>query len=112
MLLLLDVITSLKRRLASTDVKYIMTINWKLIEEEVAGDFHCGIYYIRDLRKDFLCNGEVYAFGREVRGQGSEGGNISSNQKVTAIMLKHLATMVGEVHTSGKAVLVTDVIAF
>ena len=64
-----------------------MTINWKLIEEEVAGDFHCGIHYIRNLRKDVLHDGGAYLFGDEVRGQGAEGANISSNQKFTATIV-------------------------
>ena len=56
-LLLLAVIASLKRSLASTYVKDIMTINWKLIEEEVAKDFHFGIHCISDLCKDVLYDG-------------------------------------------------------
>ena len=51
-------------------------------------------------------------FGGEVRGQGAEGSKISSNQKVKATILMHVATTVYEVHSSGKAVVAKDVINF
>ena len=83
-----------------------------MIGEEVARDFEVGINYVRELRQDFMEDGDILVYGGNSRGLGSQIAKVPPKNKVTGDMLKCIAKVVDEEHSKGKAVVARDIVAY
>ena len=79
-----------------------MTINWSLIEDDVATDFHVRREYITALRKGFLDDGRVFIFSGDDRGYAAEGAARCPNTKLNKDILTAIAIYVDNIHSKGK----------
>ena len=93
----------LRRRLEAGEP----SINWTEIERAVAHDFMVNRYCITDLRKGFMQDGDIWVYGN-----GARGGPARKSTKVPQEMMTGIATMVDDVHSTGKAVVSRIVVAY
>merc|ERR1719499_1975735 len=98
-MLLLALQASLRRRLERGEDN----ISWRIIEDEVARDFHVGHDYIPTLRKGLFDDGNVFVFGGEKRGSAAVGAKESERTKLTRKIMNEITTFIDDTHSTGKA---------
>ena len=96
----------MKRKLIANDT----TINWNLIETEVAEDVMVSQNHICDLRTGFIEDGDVWIFGDSAQGLGAEGAKPNPCTKMKENVMLDIAKMMDTHHSRGKAVVARDIV--